>query len=204
MIVEKRKNVTVGTRKPKKKKGNSKWKKREGWNYTYNWAKPYFKNSINAIDVGCRGGEFARLLENDFTHIYCYDFRDLHLTFKNKMQNASKFTYTVCGIGDVNNSIAYTKSDKVGRIKGHGLYKVNMRTIDSFKLKDIGFIKYDIEGYELKALKGSEQTIKKYWPTIIIEQNRGDTLAQDLLESWGYKCMGVDQVFFQDYLMVKK
>ena len=46
-----------------------------GWNYTYNWAKPYFKNSINAIDVGCREGEFARLMEQDFAHIYCYDFR---------------------------------------------------------------------------------------------------------------------------------
>ena len=75
----------------------------------------------------------------------------------------NKFTYTVCGIGDVNNSIDYTTSNKVGRIKGHGMVKINMRTIDSFELKDIGFIKYDIEGYELKALKGSEQTIKKYY-----------------------------------------
>ena len=174
-----------------------------GWNYTYNWAKPYFKNSINAIDVGCREGEFARLMEQDFAHIYCYDFRNRIDTFKNKIKDMNKFTYTVCGIGDVNNSTDYTTSNKVGRIKGHGMVKINMRTIDSFELKDIGFIKYDIEGYELKALKGSEQTIKKYWPAIVIEQNRGDTFAQDLLESWGYKCMGVDKIFNQDYLMVR-
>ena len=74
----------------------------------------------------------------------------------------------------------------------------------SLKGKNVTFIKYDIEGYELKALRGSEQTIKKYSPVVVIEQNRGNSFPQELLESWGYVCKGVDKVFNQDYIMVKE
>ena len=115
----------------------------------------------------------------------------------------SKFTYHVCGIGEKEGT-AFTTSNKVGRIKDNGNVAVPMAIIDSFNLKNVTFIKYDIEGYELKALKGSEQTIKKYNPVIVIEQNRGNSFPQELLESWGYKCKGIDKVFNQDYIMVQE
>ena len=99
---------------------------------------------------------------------------------------------------------AFTTSNKVGRIKDNGNVTVPMATIDSFNFENVTFIKYDIEGYELKALKGSEQTIKKYNPVVVIEQNRGNSHPQELLESWGYTCKGIDKVFNQDYIMVKE
>ena len=96
----------------------------------------------------------------------------------------NKFTYHVCGIGEKEGT-AFTTSNKVGRIKDNGNVTVPMATIDSFNFENVTFIKYDIEGYELKALKGSEQTIKKYNPVVVIEQNRGNSHPQELLESWG-------------------
>ena len=79
----------------------------------------------------------------------------------------------------------------------------NPETLDSFNYKNVGFIKYDIEGYELRAIKGSEETIKKYFPVIVVEQNKGNLDAVELLKEWGYECKGIDKMMNMDYLMVK-
>jgi len=175
----------------------------KGWNHTFRLAEPYIKEKGIGIDVGCREGGFAREMENNFTHIHCFDFRDKKKMFEKNVIDMSKFTYHVCGIGEKQGT-AFTTSNKVGRIKDNGNVAVPMATIDSFNFENVTFIKYDIEGYELKALKGSEQTIKKYSPVIVIEQNRGNNFPQELLETWGYKCKGIDKVFNQDYIMVKE
>ncbi len=178
-------------------------KKIEGWNHTFQLAKPYVKENGIGIDVGCREGGFAREMENDFTHIHCFDFRDKKKMFEKNVLDMSKFTYHVCGIGETEGT-TFTTSHAVGRIKDKGHVAIPIKTIDSFELENVTFIKYDIEGYELKALKGSEQTIKKHSPVVVIEQNRGNIHAQELLESWGYTCKGIDKVFNQDYIMVKE
>jgi len=56
----------------------------------------------------------------------------------------------------------------------------------------------------LRAVRGSEKTIKKYFPVIVVEQNKGNTDAVELLQSWGYKLKGIDDMFKSDYLMVKE
>ena len=178
-------------------------KKIKGWSHTFHLAKPYIKENGVGVDVGCREGGFAREMENYFTHIHCFDFRNKKDMFEHNVIDMTKFTYYVCGIGDKEGT-TYTTSNKVGRIKDSGTVAVSLKTLDSFNLENVTFIKYDIEGYELKALKGSEQTIKKYNPVIVIEQNRGNSHPQQLLESWGYTCKGIDKVFNQDYIMVKE
>ena len=180
--------------------------KLQGWKHTWEMAKPYIRANGNGIDVGAREGGFSMQMEDHFDHIYCYDFRPEHIkskVFFENIKNRNKFTYTVAGIGDKNET-RYTTKANVGRIKDRGGVPVKVRTLDSFDLPNVTFIKYDIEGYELKAVRGSEKTIKKYNPVIVVEQNKGDTDAKDLLESWGYVCKGIDAIFNQDYLMVKE
>ena len=142
-------------------------------------------------------------MENYFNHIYCYDFRSDHKKFvKENVNDINKFTYTVVGIGEKNEK-TFTSSTKVGKIKNRGHVAVKIRTLDSFNLKNVTFIKYDIEGYELRAIQGSEQTIKKYNPVIVVEQNKGNLDSVDLLKSWGYELKGIDP-FGHDYIMVAK
>lgn len=43
--------------------------------------------------------------------------------------------------------------------------------LDSFKLSDVGFIKLDVEGYELFALKGAVETIQRCRPVMMVEMN---------------------------------
>jgi FkbM family methyltransferase len=56
-------------------------------------------------------------------------------------------------------------------VEGEG--DIPLRTLDSFNLTDVDFIKADTEGHELAALRGGEQTIIAYRPTIIVEQKPG-------------------------------
>jgi len=57
-------------------------------------------------------------------------------------------------------------------------------TIDCLGANDIVLIQLDVEGHELMALKGAEQTIKKCRPVIAIEDNSRD--CTEFLELHGY------------------
>ena len=175
----------------------------KGCRDVYQWAKPYIKNFNVAVDVGSRQGYFALNLEEDFKKIYCFDFRDKRKEFKMNVKNYDKFVYEVVGIGD-SNRITHTNSTRVGRIKERGNVVVPIKTLDSFNIIDIGFIKYDVEGFETKEILGSMETIKKSWPVIIVEQNRGNLNAVDLLKSIGYECLGAYQPRDMDFLLIKQ
>jgi FkbM family methyltransferase len=47
--------------------------------------------------------------------------------------------------------------------------RVPARTLDSFSLPPIGFMKIDVEGHELAVIRGAENTILRDRPTILIE-----------------------------------
>ena len=159
------------------------------WQTFYNWCKPYIKEFNNAIDIGCDTFGFARWMENDFNHIYCFDFRNRKRFLDSNVQNLSKFTYFNTGLGE-KETVRYTK-DGVGRIKGQGDLRVEIKLLDSFNLQNINFIKLDVEGYEEKILNGSKNTILKHKPTVVIEQNKGNFDAKKLIETWGYECVSV-------------
>jgi len=60
-------------------------------------------------------------------------------------------------------SLLKSEEDFIGQIK------INVRTIDSFSLQDIGLIKIDTEGYEVPVLLGAKQSILRNKPRLIIE-----------------------------------
>lgn len=72
---------------------------------------------------------------------------------------------------------------------------IEMRTLDSFDLQNVDFIKIDCEGYENHVLEGARETLLRCKPCVIVEQkphklgpNFGikGTPAVDLLKSMGY------------------
>lgn len=62
-----------------------------------------------------------------------------------------------------------TIEDSVQAFSDAIVERIEARTLDSFNLKGVGFIKVDTEGHELSFLKGAVQTIQESRPRLLIE-----------------------------------
>jgi len=52
---------------------------------------------------------------------------------------------------------------------------VPMRTLDSFALEEVDFIKIDVEGFERPVIEGAVETILRYRPHVVVEQKGNET-----------------------------
>lgn len=59
-------------------------------------------------------------------------------------------------------------------------------TLDSLKIKDVTFIKMDVEGHEMMVLEGAQETIKRCKPILFIEDFH-DVYDNRIAELYGYK-----------------
>lgn len=57
-------------------------------------------------------------------------------------------------------------SKQVKEIKGES---IDIIKLDDIKIKDIGFIKIDVEGYELEVLRGGKKFFNTYSPIVMVE-----------------------------------
>lgn len=124
------------------------------------------------------------------------------------------------GLGNVHaHNVGLSDSNRIAkfRYKGHDSYNFNetmsygryiisddesigddiqLRTIDSFNIEDVAFIKLDVENHELEVLHGAIETIDKFRPEIILEANNltpeqkriggKDGLIHQFLKKFGY------------------
>lgn len=68
--------------------------------------------------------------------------------------------------------------------------KVTRVTIDELELADVRFVKLDVEGHEVPALRGAERTIRRDRPLLIVELEERIQPVEpvlDLLGGWGYR-----------------
>jgi FkbM family methyltransferase len=71
-----------------------------------------------------------------------------------------------------------------------GEEEVEMTTIDNLNLDKLDFIKLDIQGFELEAIKGGEKTLKNNHPIFFLENyldSIKDQKAIEILNKWGYE-----------------
>lgn len=150
---------------------------------------PYVRSYSNAIDVGCREGAYSRYLHNNFKHTYCFDARKIeHFSYN---VDLAKVTHFTCALGDETTEIVMSGGTHQ-QIEGH-TWTTPCYRLDEFNLKDVDYIKIDVEGFEEKVIRGGLKTIEASWPLIVIEQNEvclpGDDqfAAKYFLESLGYE-----------------
>jgi len=71
--------------------------------------------------------------------------------------------------------------------------KTQMLSIDGLALARLDFIKIDIEGMEMEALSGAQNSLKRLKPQLLIEKFKTDeTQLKTFLEKLGYKTFALD------------
>jgi FkbM family methyltransferase len=172
---------------------------------SYQLSKPFIRSFRNALDVGCRVGEFTRYLQLDFQHVYAFD-PNLSKKFMYNV-DLKKVTHFHCALG---NERGETRMYDGAHHERSGIEPrtVQVYTVDSFAFADVDYIKIDVEGFEKKVLQGAALTIERFSPVIVIEQNHvvleGDERysAKAYLESLGYRAAAVDKRGW-DFVMVR-
>lgn len=148
-----------------------------------------------AVDVGGHCGLWSKELIKIFDHVHAFEPVSEHRECY-KLNVTEGYTLHECALGEKEGSIKiHTSNGSSGDSWVDGEGDIPLKTLDSFNLQDVDFIKLDCEGYELFALKGGEEMLKRCHPVVIVEQKPGrakkfglkDTQAVDYLKSLGYK-----------------
>lgn len=167
----------------------------------------YFKSYSNknkvALDIGANIGTHTIYLSDYFAKVHAFEpqssvYKLLESNIiLNKCDNVHAHNF---GLGSTNTSVQMEKYDlaKPNNQGGIGIdktglsggEKIQVKVLDELNISNIGFMKIDVEGYELDVIKGAIQTIKKSKPIIIIELNDKTKNDRDqivgILKSLGY------------------
>lgn len=165
----------------------------------------YCTQRRTAIDVGANVGLWARDLCEHFQLVVA--FEPVELFRECLISNISNFNLHIesCALGDqrstatmiiTEENMGHTHVDPLSVGRG----EIEMRRLDEFVYDNIDYIKIDCEGFEYRVLQGSEDTIRRCRPIVVIEQKPHDTYSSHygqhaavaLLESWGMRKL--DQV----------
>jgi FkbM family methyltransferase len=173
---------------------------------------PYVKNKNVMIQAGGNCGFMLSKFVDHFKTIYTFEPDPVNFYCLNQNVTQDNVIKMQCCLGSDNNPVKVQQLVRPGRlhdiggvhIAGYG-YTPSI-TIDGLNLPECDLIQLDIEGFELNALLGGLETIKKYKPVLCIEfcekwLNRYDSSSEKiekLLEELGYQhrtSHGVDRIY---------
>lgn len=152
--------------------------------FMHKYFKTYSNKNKIALDIGANIGTHTIYLSDYFAQVHAFEpqtsiFKLLESNIKlNGCTNIQAYKF---GLGEKNiqeNMEKYdpTKPNNQGAIgidksKTSNGEQIQVKILDELGLSNIGFMKIDVEGYELYVLKGAINTLKINKPIIIIELN---------------------------------
>lgn len=169
------------------------------------WCKELCNKDKVMLDIGAHTGTYSIYLSN-----YCkmlYAFEPQKMTY-----------YSLCGSVSLSNchnieciNYGLGSEEQVGTKElniisqdggGSSIQPLNnilckelikVRTLDSFNIKNIGFIKIDVEGNELDVIKGSLNTLRgSNNPFILFESNETNIELFEFITNIGYKIININ------------
>lgn len=167
---------------------------------------PAWRDAV-ALDVGANIGNHTLFFSRFFARIISFEPNPLtvHLLHANVMANGvSNVTIIEAGLSDSNGNLPFVMSEgNLGeaRIVAPGTaasagtipLRIGDEVVAEQEIgeKRVAFIKIDVEGHELPALRGLAGTLSRYQPVVAFESNfahgdGGGAVVVDYLKSCGY------------------
>ena len=154
--------------------------KRAEDNVIFPWLKSNLKNLTTIIDIGARKGSWYKNVGKFFPNSPAHLFEPTPNIFEKTKKNYNKVNqhvYQVAlsneeGVLDFHIDLELGGWSGLTKQRSDGKYEtiqVKVKTLDSFKFKNVGLIKIDVEGNEYKTLLGSINTIKDSKPFVYFE-----------------------------------
>ena len=173
----------------------------------YNKAVSYVKNKQIAIDVGANLGMMSYRMCRDFKHVHAIE--PLFAQYIKPNVGADNITIHEVAVGETEKTV----SMRVGQYHSGGsnvvewinditqTYNQNVKciTIDSLNIKDVDFIKIDVEHYDWFALQGANQTIETYHPIIMMEVKKDNPYKDQIMKfmkNHGYEYESIGEMDF--------
>jgi hypothetical protein len=163
-------------------------------NQLIEWTKQLVTKEKNFLDIGSHTGTYAISLADLCEEVYCFEPQKLTyyaLCGSVALSNKRNITCFQTGLGSEDQ--VGIKTLKIVSNDGGGSSihaetgilreeQIEIKTLDSYQIRNIGFIKMDVEENELDVLKGATETIiQSNYPKILFESNPNDVTRQQAL-----------------------
>ncbi len=151
----------------------------------------YIKSWRGCVDAGSNVGMWTRNLMKDFEQVHCFEPNAVfnECWKKNIPADQNALLHEV-GLGDKESTATFKQPlhQMLDRTPGD----IKIKTLDSFELNNIDFIKIDVDGYEDLLMMGAKETIANNTPVINIEMKSTKRpkivrIAENILLELGYK-----------------
>lgn len=154
----------------------------------------YLKHVINwdvVVQAGGNCGMYPFLFSRMFKTVYTFEPDPLN--FYALVQNCQNdnIIKMQAALGDVHTMIDVRRvaMSNVGmhKVVSAANAKIPQLRVDDLKLNACGLLQFDIEGYEIHALRGASETIQKFKPVIACENGNGQ--IEEFLRVYGYRAV---------------
>lgn len=135
---------------------------------------PYVKQWRMAVDVGAHVGLWTRMLASKFSHVTA--FEPVAENFACLQQNVTLpnvvLENAALGAAPGLCAMALPPDGNSGcwRVEPDGR-EIELKTLDSYRLNEVDLIKVDVEGFEGEVLRGARETLQRWRPTVVLEEN---------------------------------
>ncbi|MDN4015069.1 FkbM family methyltransferase [Chryseobacterium gambrini] len=186
------------------------------------WIKEFLPKNAVILDIGANVGTFLYQLENKLDHENIYAFEPNKKLYRRLKRLFPAMRIFPLALSDENTTAEFkvpvingkmvasrgtlnTDYKEKGEEKSY-TEKVKVIKLDEWAaiehFKKLDFIKIDVEGNEMKTLKGAKQIISKFSPTLMVEmeQRHHHTPIWDKIsevESWGYDANYLNRYTFE-------
>jgi FkbM family methyltransferase len=149
----------------------------------------YVKQWRVCLDIGSNIGQWTRPLAKRFKSVVCFEPNpNFRQCFEKNIQEKNVLLWPY-GLSDKEHK---AKQDFNSTVLHEEDGDIDCRTLDSFGLTNVDFVKIDVDGFEVPLLNGARETLSKNDPVINIEMKRDKRMdvvvkCESILKDLGYK-----------------